>query len=177
MGRVRFPDRSSAITLTLAISIAISILLAENICLVFWIRTRPDRAVRLAEKEKASFLTAAALKILNRGFGVQGAPAMDDEFDEPEVPVITNRALQDLEPQEAQEKLDNMRSELEVQSVGKRSPGSIARRRELVGEIARYERHIEANPQRPDPGPVGGVPYVGTLEPDEMDHLSALREH
>lgn len=158
------------------LAILIAVLIAENICLVFYFYTRPDRAIRLAEKDKTEFIRAAAMKLLNRAWGVQGAPAMDDEFEDA-TPPISNRALEDLMPEEAQEKLEAMREELETVSIGKRSQGSIARRRELVGDIARYERSLQGNPVRPKTGGADEAPYMNTLEPNEMAHLSELREN
>lgn len=165
--------------MTIAFSIVLSLLIAETLCVIFYLYTRPDRAIRQAQKEGTEFIRAAALKLLNRAWAVQGAPAMDSEFDDDdEKPALSNRAIEDLMPEEAEEKLAQMRAELEeIEHPQKRSEGSIAKRRRLVGDIARLQTRQLDNPPRPRMSPVGDAPYMNTLEPEAQDHLTALREN
>lgn len=103
---------------------------------------------------------------------------MDSEFDDDETPVLSNRAIDDLMPEEAEAKLEEMRAELdEIEHPQKRSEGSIAKRRRLVGDMRRLEARQAENPPRPRTSPVGDAPYMNTLEPEAQDHLAALREN
>lgn len=157
------------------LSIFIAILVAENLCVAFYLYTHPDRAMLRAAKAKYEFLSKIALKTINRNYLIQNAPAMDDEFEEPEAPVFSERAVEEMEPEEAEDALRVMKKELEDLSERKRSDGPIARRRKLVSDISRLEQRLEDNPPKPKTSPTGDTGYIGTLEPEQEAHLEGLR--
>lgn len=153
----------------------LSILLAENICLAFWLYTRPDRAARNAERESLDFLKSTATKILNRAWGVQGAPAMDDEFEEPEAPAKhepDEDEIRLMDSEQARRELEEVENELDG-FKRQRSDGPIGRRRRLVAKAELLRRQAERG--IPPQMSTGDAPYISTLEPDDEAHLSSLK--
>lgn len=165
----------------IALSILLAIVIAENVCIVAYIYFRPDRAILQSAKEKSDFLCATALKILNRGFGIQGAPALDGEFDEPETPGkpdYTDEEIEALGPEEAKAVLDEMEEELS--GVNRRQPqGAIARRREMVGKAARLRARLdEGIPPKNLRVSAQGETYVAPpLDSADEAHLEALKSN
>lgn len=165
----------------IAFSVVLAIVIAENICIAAYIYFRPDRAILQSSKEKSDFLCAASLKILNRGFGIQGAPPLDGEFDEPEPPGkpdYTDEEIEALGPEEAKAVLEEMEEELS--GVNRRQPqGAIERRREMVGKAARLRARLdEGIPPKNLRVSAPGETYVAPpLDSADEAHLESLRQN
>lgn len=117
-------------------------------------------------KDYSEKVNTLAVKILDRGFAINGTLPMDEEFDKRE-PVDT-REPHELSLEELQERLD-------AESGGaRRSQGTIGRRRELVGEIARRQMQKEEVHEAPEPV-TEDTSFINTLEPEQIGHLENLR--
>lgn len=165
----------------IALSILLAIVIAENICIAAYIYFRPDRFARQSEKEKHDFLCAMALKTANRNYIVQGAPPLDDEFDEPEPPGkpdYTDEEIEALGPEEAKAVLDEMEEELS--GVNRRQPqGAIARRREMVGKAARIRARLDEGipPKNLKVSAPGETFVAPPLDSADEAHLEALKSN
>jgi hypothetical protein len=158
--------------MTLAFSIVLSLLVAVVYGAYLYLRYHVPLKTQTLQRELeltkdyAEKVHGLSYKILDRAFAINGTLPMDEEFDKRE-PVDT-REPHELSLEELQERLD-------AESGGaRRSQGTIGRRRELVGEIARRQMQKEEVHEAPEPV-TEDTSFINSLEPEQIGHLQNLK--
>jgi hypothetical protein len=159
--------------MTLVFSITLALLLAVLCGAYFYIRYHAPLKYQVLcreltlTKDYAEKLHSLSYKILDRGFAINGTLPMDEEFDKREP--VDNREIGELTIEELEERLDS-----ETGSA-RRSQGTIGRRRELVGEIARRKKAKTEERVEVSAPVFDDTQMINSLDGEQVAHLESLK--